>query len=189
MMKQLFQNIIKILCVAVMLVFVFKSFFFQHTVTYTNVDERELIALSSQAIINEINTKKDSLGTTLSIEQMMDISQELTNKQLKFSSGKVPNNPNNAAQIGKANCVGYAALYASIMDFLIRQQNEADKYEVKHLVGTLDFMGNNLNQAINHPFFKDHDYNEITILATGKKIYTDPSVSDVLGIHRIQVKE
>ena len=107
---------------------------------------------------------------------------------MSFSTGKVSGNPNEVLKEGKANCIGYSALFSSIIDFLIDKQNDRDKIRTKHLIGKIEFFGVDIHQFSEHPFFRDHDFNSIENLDTGEIIYFDPSVSDYLKIEKISCK-
>jgi hypothetical protein len=57
------------------------------------------------------------------------------------------------------------------------------------MIGKLDFWGYDLHQISNDPFYKDHDYNVITNIKTGKKIFVDPSVADCFWINRVRSEQ
>jgi len=100
----------------------------------------------------------------------------------------VSNNPNKVWSDKKANCIGYSALFNSIVNHLIVQQDQERLYKARHLKGQLYFLGINVHPLFDSPFFKDHDFNEIENRMEGVKIYVDPSVSDYLGIKEIRSK-
>lgn len=179
------KKLLQILCVLLMLLFIGRASIFRYYIKYIPTGEREMVVLNDQKMIDKL--RKEKGDKELSIEQIIDLSQKLTTSQLRFTSGKASSNPNNILKSRKANCIGYAALFSAITDFLIKDANLSTEYKVSHLVGTLDYMGENLNEKFNHPFFKDHDFNAIEVLQTGEKIYVDPSVSDYLGIDRVEV--
>lgn len=84
----------------------------------------------------------------------------------------------------KANCIGYARLTSALLNHAFRKKNIA--YKAKPVVGTVHSFGVNLNNVAIHilpsswrPFFKDHDFVEIS---TGKeRIYVDTSLRDLTG--------
>jgi len=61
--------------------------------------------------------------------------------------------------------------------------------EAKHQIGQLEFLGINLHQYFDNPFFKDHNFNTITDNKTHKTLAIDPSVSDYLWISKVALKE
>ena len=157
----------------------FRGWLFRTTIQYNEIGERELIELTNEEIISELEKYEN-----LSFIEIKELAAEITNAKLKFSIGKVSGNPNDVLENGKANCIGYSALFNSIAKYLIKQQNEENKIQTRHLIGKVEFLGMDVHQISDNPFFKDHDFNVIEDLETGEKIYFDPSVSDVLKIKR-----
>lgn len=166
-----------------LLLFLFRGWLYKNTVNYTAVGERSITELTDKKLIAEIKKAKNEKHLT--INEIIKIAENITIQKLQFTSSKVSNNPNQVVKRGKANCVGYAALFNAIGNYLITAQQEEGKYKFHHLVGKIDFMGMDLHQLLSSSFFKDHDYNEIELLETAEKIYVDPSASDYFGVHRI----
>ena len=104
---------------------------------------------------------------------------------MSFSSYASSNNPNLVYQTGKANCIGYSALFNSIANYLIETQKLENKYRAIHLIGRLDFLGIDLHQFFDDPFLQDHDFNGIENLENGERIYIDPSLSDYFRINYV----
>jgi hypothetical protein len=178
---------IKKLLIGMLFIFIlcvlFRGWVFRSTVAYYEVGEREIVELTDEELIAELENYEH-----FSFEEIKEIAEDITNKKLKFALRKVSGDPNRILQNGKANCIGYSALFNSIAQYLIKKQKEEDKIQVKHLVGKIEFLGMDLHQISEDPFFKDHDFNMIENLETGEKIYFDPSVSDILKIRRIRYK-
>lgn len=80
-------------------------------------------------------------------------------------------------------------MFSAIADYLIKRYGLQDRYEVDHLVGHLRFLGINLHNFINNPFFRDHDFNSIKDLRTGEAIYVDPSIYDFLRIKKVSIRK
>ena len=176
----------QILGITILLLVLFRGWIFRKTVHYTNISERAKIEITNKNLLAEIEKEKNKRD--LSIEEIIEIAERVTNRNLKFTTKKVSNNPNEVTKAGKANCIGYAALFNAIGTYLIEEQNDEGKYQMHHLIGKLNFMGIDLHSFFSHPLFKDHDYNQIEILETEKSIYIDPSASDYLKIHQITSK-
>ncbi|WP_025741814.1 hypothetical protein [Aquimarina pacifica] len=113
------------------------------------------------------------------------MADEITKTELKFTTNRASNNPNILINTRKANCVGYSAMFNSIANFLIKNNDLENKIKAEHKIGKLDFLGINIHQFFKGTFFRDHDFNELTNKETGKKIVIDPTVSDYLRINRI----
>ncbi|EPR68624.1 hypothetical protein ADICYQ_2321 [Cyclobacterium qasimii M12-11B] len=119
----------------------------------------------------------------------MDIADEITNEELKFTINRASINPNELINTNEANCVGYSAMYNSIANYVIRKNKLQKEIKAEHKVGKLEMFGINLHQFFENPFFKDHDFNEITDKTTGVKISVDPTLSDYLWINSVAKKE
>jgi hypothetical protein len=111
-------------------------------------------------------------------DEIMDYSIELTAKYLQFSEH---NNIDN----GKANCVGYAKLCASICNYALRKNGR--KGYAKPVVGQVELFGINLCPVLvacapTHKwklFVKDHDF--VEFYCGNDIIFADPCVYDLLG--------
>ena len=99
---------------------------------------------------------------------------------LKFTFQRASNNPNKIVLTGKGNCIGYAALFSAVANYLINKAEGQDRFQSKHLVGKLDFLGIDLNALFTSPFYKNHDYNLIEDKKTGVVLLIDPSIDDYL---------
>ncbi|WP_324027669.1 hypothetical protein QSV08_06900 [Maribacter sp. BPC-D8] len=139
--------------------------------------------MTDQNLIKEINVQTEN--KTLSIEEIIKLSNKITSEKLKFTFNKVSSNPNLVSELKKANCIGYSSLFNSIGNYIIRKQKLTDQYEFIHLIGKLDFFGFNIHKLFNTPFFKNHDFNEIHDKRTGERKFVDPSLRDYLRIEYI----
>lgn len=99
----------------------------------------------------------------------------LTTDYLSFSrANNIPN--------GEANCIGYAQLASALLNQSFRQNNL--NCQAKPVVGTVHSFGINLNTVAQHilpsswrPFFKDHDFVEVT---TDEGVFfIDTSLQDI----------
>ncbi len=168
------------------LLLIFKGWMYRKTVNYVMIGQRDNIRLTNKTLIQNLN--EEIKGKDLSLEKLIKIADQTTTQQLKFTFGKASNNSNQVVINQQANCIGYSALFNSTMNYLIRQQGKEKMYKAKHLKGQLYFLGMNVHDFFDHPFFKDHDFNEVINHQEGTKIYIDPSVSDYLGIRRVSSK-
>ncbi len=177
------KKILKILGISILIIVLFRGWIYRLTVNYTKVGERETIKLTDEKLIAEI--KDETENRALSLIEIVEISKKITNRKLSFTSKNVSKNPSELIKTGKANCVGYSAMFNSITDYLINREEKAGMLETKHLIGRMDFLGLDLHPFFDSPFFRDHDYNQIKNLETGEIIWIDPSVSDYLKVDRI----
>jgi hypothetical protein len=166
------------------LLLVFRGPLFRCSVVYVTTGERPASELKNVEIIRTINPNHH-----LTTAEMVDVAMQLTNERLSFSRSEQSNDPNDVLKMGTANCIGYSAVFNSIMNHLIQVNRKSDSVKAQHLVGGLEFIGVDLHQFIESPFFKDHDFNKVVDLQTGEEFYVDPSVSDILRINRIKARE
>ena len=178
------KKYIKNACIVFVLLFICKGFLYRKLVNYTKIDTRENYAITNENLLQTVETAiKDK---ELAIDDIIKLSLEITTKQLHFEVAEASNNPNINFTTQKAHCVGYASLCNSIGNYILREKNLAEIYEFKHVVGTIEFLGYNVNDIIQNPFFKDHDYNEILNKETGEKQFIDASVYDYTWIKRMR---
>lgn len=170
----------KIILVFLLISILFRGWIFRQLITYINIGERENIKVTNTRLLEKIRLK--STEEAIKIEQIIQIAKSITIKELRFSKNQISRNPNDLIDTNQANCIGYAAMFNSIANYLIRENNLEQKYESHHRIGNLELLGFNLNQFFTNPFFQDHDYNEIVDLQKGKIFAIDPSISDYLRI-------
>lgn len=174
------KKALKIIGFGILFLFLSRGFLYRQSINYTPIKERKSIPLTNQKIISAIQVEiKDK---QLNLSTIAHIATKVTNKHLQFTFQKVSDNPNQIAVIGKANCVGYSAMFSSIANYLISVAKLEKQLAVKHLVGELDFLGINLHQFFTGSFYQDHDYNIIEDKRTSTVILVDPSIDDYLWI-------
>ena len=109
---------------------------------------------------------------------------DIVNYSLKLTDELLDFNETNSIKDGKANCVGYALLCASIANYGIK----VNKLEgsCRPVVGYVTFGGMNLCNILKviapqkyKAFVKDHDFVEYDM--KNKTIYFDPTLYDLLG--------
>jgi len=172
------KKALKIILISLLLLFLLRGFLYRQTINYTPIKEIKSIPLINKKVIAAIETEIGS--EQLDLQKIANISTKITNQSLKFTFQKAFNNPNKIVITGKANCVGYAALYNAIANYLIHKSKNQDRFQSKHLVGKLDFLGIDLHALFTSPFYKNHDYNLIEDKETGETLLIDPSIDDYL---------
>ena len=178
------KRTVAIIGIILLMIFGLRGWLFRTTVHYQKISERPSFHQIDENVLSIIDQQRNS-KTLNQINPILKIAKKITNKTLSFSTGNVSENPNQIVKTGKANCVGYAALFASISNQLIQENNLGKKFEVLHVVGQLDFLGYDLHQINNDPFFANHDYCEVKNKVSGESFYIDPTVSDYFWIDRI----
>ncbi len=121
--------------------------------------------------------------TSESPEDIIGGCSELVCNELSFTA-------KNNLPCGKANCIGYAQLTSTIINYAF--QVKKLPYKAKPVVGKVYLFGIDLNNIAQtmlpkkyRPFFKDHDFVETDL--GDKTIYVDSSLQDLTGISFIQI--
>lgn len=184
-MKRL-KIIAKYLFLVLLLVFLFRGFLYRYLINYSIVGVRRNHLLVDTDLFLEID--KQTIGEKQKIDEIVQLSHRITSKKLRFTFTKVEDNSNSVLRGKRANCVGYASLFNSIFNYIIKKQKLSDSYECVHLVGKLDFLGMDIHKLFDSPFFKDHDFNSIRNKITEEKKFVDPSLRDYLYIDYVTCK-
>lgn len=180
------KRTLKIIGVSILILILCRGFIFRLAFKYHGIGTRPEIKIIDRELLRIIESKSKNRNTDL--KSIIEISSTITKNELDFSSKHTSNNPNVLIHTHKANCVGYAAMFNSTINHLIRINKLQNNIEAEHNIGQLDIFEINLHQYFESPFMKDHDFNTVTNKKTGEKISVDLSVADVLWINRISVK-
>jgi len=125
------KKILKYSIIILVLILVFRGWIYRNTFHYTIIKERNPIELTDKTLKTEID--KEITGENLTLSQTIKIARKTTNKNLFFSGEKISFNPNISIKTGKANCIGYSAMFSSVFNYIVKKQNNNTKYRVKHL--------------------------------------------------------
>jgi hypothetical protein len=115
-------------------------------------------------------------------DEMIRFSLAYTSRSLSFVFARAATSPDGVLKTGEANCVGYAALFNAVFTQVAAESGLAARYRSEHLVAKITVAGKSVHGLVDSPFFRDHDYNRVTDLRTGKTFYVDPSLNDHAGI-------
>lgn len=146
--------------------------------------DRNIAMYSLSADLKEQIQIKEMCATINTPKDIIVRSSDIVCKQLSFSvKNDIPK--------GKANCVGYAQLTSTILNYAF--QIKTLPYKAKPVVGKVYLFGINLNNIAqkilpqsHRPFFKDHDFVEIDL--EDKIIFIDSSLQDLTGLTFMQVQ-
>lgn len=177
---------ITVLSSILLILFVLKGYLFRALICYQEIGQRSDIKITNNNLISKIDSVTGE--QEIDIVKVLQIANNITKSELSFTTGVASRDPNILIRTNQANCVGYAAMFNSVANYLINKNALHDHIKSEHKIGQLEFLGINLHQFFDDPFFKDHDYNEIIDLGANQKYYIDPTVSDYLLINRIAVK-
>ncbi|HHB52226.1 MAG TPA: hypothetical protein ENK75_04175 [Saprospiraceae bacterium] len=177
------KKTLKIIGISILILILFRGIIYRLAINYSEIGNRQEIKVTNKKLIDKI--VKKSKDRKIDLREIAEIADEITKSELEFTTNRASNNPNELIDANQANCIGYSAMFNSIANYLIRKNGLQNEIEAEHKIGELDLFGINLHQFFDSPFFRDHDFNEITNQKTGEKIFIDPSVSDYLRINRI----
>lgn len=176
------RNIIYSIClllILLILVILFRGPVYRLTFSYQVTGNRKLIPCETPLI------KESPINN---LEQVLSFSHEFVNDNLRYSFKKESRDPNIALRTGRANCVGYAALFANTLEQSLQQADLEREYQVSHVVGRLHLFGLDVHRLVRSPFFQDHDFVLLESRDSTFALALDPSLSDVLDIQRVRVK-
>ncbi len=180
------KRTIKIIGISILILILFRGSAYRLLISYTEIGTRTEIKITNEELVNKIDTNLG--GKNINLEEIINVATRITTEELKFNRNKVSNNPNELINTKQANCIGYSATFNTIANYIIKQYKLENRLKAEHKIGQLDFLGINLHQFFDNPFFKDHDFNTIKNLETMKEVSIDPSLSDYLGIDYIYIR-
>jgi hypothetical protein len=165
----------------------FLGVLFRISVKYAKIAQRDPFEINDENFKTWIDKNSPSEKIT-NIDEIIDLTLKLTSKRLAFTSLHSSNDPNINFKTGKANCVGYAAFFNIVCNYLLKLNNLENDFHATHLVGNIEWFGFDLHQLNKSPIFKDHDFNTIIDRKAKKKKYVDPSLYDYFWIKRVSLK-
>ena len=181
------KKAVKIIGLSILILVLFREMVFRKTIKYVEIGSRPEIEITNGKLIEKI--ERNSENKDFDLQEICELAADITKEELEFTTNRASNNPNELINTHQANCVGYSAMFNSIANFLIRKNKLTGEIEAKHRIGKLEIFGINLHQYFQSPFFKGHDFNEVTNKTTGERVFIDPSVSDYLLIKRVAKKQ
>lgn len=155
--------------------FLYRTFF-----SYETIRERQIYPFENE---NFKNDKPDR-----DIEEIIEGGLKHTSSLLTFSFGPCENDPNLLFRAKKANCIGYSALLAALIQAELRKDKLDKEWEVSHEVGEIYFLNKNINQYFTSKFFKDHDFVVVKNKETKERIAIDAALYDYFRINKITLK-
>lgn len=113
---------------------------------------------------------------------------DTTAARLHFSTGASSHDPRELRNGGPANCIGYAALCASLVQGHLERVGLSERYQVEAVVAKLYMGDRDLHAFFSDPFWKDHDVVRITDRMSDTVIVLDPTLYDRSGIGRVSFR-
>ncbi len=162
-------------------IILFRTWLFNHLVTYKSVGTRNNYSLTDSSLINDL---EKTTPASPQIDELTEHALSFTASHLTFSGHQQTADPNKLCYSHNAHCVGYAAFCAACCNHLFKQ-NGVTAWQAQARAGQLYFLGVNIHPYFNSPFFKDHDFVLLTNTATGQTIAVDPSLYDYTFIKKV----
>lgn len=159
--------------ILLILVVLFRGALFRLTVSYRIIEERKTNSNCSSlsSYFQNIDTNKTLLSC-----------QKRTAQLLSFSAKNSSKDPTKIAQNGFANCIGYAKVFAAMVNCV-----EGQRFKAKPVKAKLYFLGFDVHKLFNSPFFSNHDIVIVTDAKTGTTLAFDPSLYDYTGISYVNI--
>ena len=158
--------------------FLSRHWIFEKTVSFHPISEQPNYIVSDSLLYYFLAAPKAEKEIENIIRQALDMTAE----RLEFASQNTATDPNISFYGKRAHCVGYAAFFATAFNFLINKNSGEKIWEAKHVRGKISFLGIDMHQFSDSPFFRDHDFNVVENIRTGEQYIMDASVRDVLWI-------
>ncbi|MEO5643771.1 MAG: hypothetical protein ABIQ40_00295 [Bacteroidia bacterium] len=161
--------------------------------SYSIIKEKKGIELSNDSLQRIIKGCIE-INPEIGIDSLVDFILAMTSSKLSFTFDKCDSNPELLVKSKKANCVGYAAYFNSLMNYALQQKNFPEKYSCHHYVGKIFYDETNANRLFNNdPFFRDHGFNRIESSVDSesdtKNISVDPGLFEYAGVKRIKTRK
>ena len=186
-MTEIFKKVLKLLkglilftTITLVLSIVFRGPLFRWGFSYSSVQTREITRLNAES--SKYFSERDCGDL---IEAKIQKNLKIVGKTLEYTFKSVSSNPNSFRNYSKAHCVGYSALFASLLREDIECSGISKIWAVQHGVGKIHLFGFNLHSLFNSPFFRDHDFVILENMDSGEVIKIDPVVYDYLFIETV----
>ncbi len=163
-------------------VFLFRERLFRALFHFEGLHERSPANPGSQASARPQTPPADS---TNDVGACIDSALEETADALCFTTGHVRNDAASVLKTGKANCIGYSAVFKDRCEEQLQRVGLSDEWRVQRMRGLLYCRSFNMHRLFSSPFWKDHDICVVENRRTGERVYVDPSLFDALGIRQV----
>lgn len=166
----------------ILLLFLFRGIIFRCIISYHPVTESPTTTIDDPSFAHLINKEKPKEE----VEEVIRLALHITADHLSFTTARTDSSPHYSFISGKANCVGYAAFFASTCNTILQNNSLDGSWIAKHIRGNISLVGVDLHQFFRNPFFKDHDFNIIENTKTGERFIIDATVYDYAFIYFVR---
>ena len=187
-MKRFFKKLFIFIFLFCYFCYCFKGVLYRSFVTYSEINQRQLVRIESQAIKADLDIWLKS-NPSADEQQLIKFATQYATKDVSYTFGKCSTNPNTIiCETKKTNCVGYSASLHAVLVYLIDKKGWHDTLICAHKVAQLYCCGINVHHFFRDPAFKDHDYNVVTNLKTKQLYVIDPTVYAYFGVENVREK-
>ena len=123
----------KVIGVSILILILFRGIIFKLAIKYNEIGSRPEIEITNQKLIEKI--ERNSEKKEIDLKKILEIADKITKEELKFTTNRASNNPNELINTNQANCVGYSAMFNSIANYLIRKNKLQNEIESEHKIG------------------------------------------------------
>jgi hypothetical protein len=179
-MKTAYKILVVVLA-SILIIFIFRGPLYRCFFSYEKCGERQSYSVTSPLLkeyIDSVTVKRRAE----SVEQVIELTHEITSHQLSFQASRSEINPNKLFPNKRTHCVGYSAFYTAVCNYLLKQNGFADSFQCRAYCGQIHLLGYNVHSLFDSAFFADHDFNCIQNASGSEKYFTDPTLYDYLGI-------
>ncbi|QQS06223.1 MAG: hypothetical protein IPK50_04850 [Fibrobacterota bacterium] len=121
-------------------------------------------------------------------EVLADRALDFTDDHLVYRFSRTSSDPDRLLESHRAHCVGYALLCASAIRTGLASSGLDKNWSVHARVVKLSLFGVDVHPYLPGAFFRDHDVVELREKSSGRSIWLDPSLHEVVGIDRIRAE-
>lgn len=179
-----FKKLLGSLLVFLLLLFCFKGDLYRALVQYKPIGQRENIRLDNDRMLQQLDAWLMA-HKNAGLDETVSFARTFATSGIRYTFGKCSTNPNRVKDSRQTNCIGYSALFQSVVQYLLEKQGRSGKVTAEHKIGQLYLAGYNLHRLFKDPAFKDHDYNVVHDHASGERYVIDPTISACLGINTV----
>lgn len=172
--------------VVICFVCLFRGSLFRLLFSYEDCGKKTAEGNLSMALMKHI----DSLAQRFNpqgIEEIIELSNEITKDQLSFSIDSREVDPNQLFPSGNTHCVGYARFFSAVCNRLIQVKMASSDYRCEAHCGKIHFLGFDIHQLFNKPNLRDHDFNIVRARAPLQSIGVDASLNEYFQIGTIRL--
>ncbi len=146
------------------------------------LEERHTASQSPAPSSDPIHPTASDVNT---VDACIDAALDETAAALDFTTGPAASDAAGALRSGKANCIGYAAVFQRNCEARLAQAGLYGGWRVLHLRGLLYCGDFNMHRLFSSPFWKDHDICAVENRASGERLHVDPTLFEALRIRRV----